>query len=240
MIRYLFIFWYCIGLILMLTIGVPTWLSFSNGLFLVFFALYAIHIEGMMGEERRRSWSRIMLVGVLTFAVEWLGVTMGWPFGDYKYTSLLGISLGGVPLAIFCAWIGVIVTVMRMTAFSNRWTRALHTGLWTVVFDLVLDPVAFARQFWIWHEPGDFYGIPAANFISWFVISAAISFLFPLREVSANVRIEAVRLTQMMLFMFGLLGAKEGLMMPFIIALAAIVVAEGAGRIDRIRLKQVV
>ncbi|GFZ79393.1 hypothetical protein GCM10008018_26060 [Paenibacillus marchantiophytorum] len=240
MIRLVFTVWYLIGLGMMLTIGVPNWLSFSNGLFLVFFALYASSLETRLGEKRIESWARIIIIGAITFVIEEVGVRTGWPFGEYSYTHVLGVSLGHVPLAIPCAWIGILIAVVNMLTLTNRWLRALLTGIWTVIFDMVLDPVAFERQFWVWAEPGDFYGIPATNFISWFVIAALISLLFPTQRSSKHIQYESTRLVQAMLLMFGLLGAKEGLWIPFIIAFAGILLAQGGIRVDRIRYKQMV
>jgi len=238
MIRILFWFWYTVGLLLMMTVGVPEWLAFSNGLFLLFFAVYALHVESKLGEPAALRWSRAAFVGLATFMVEGIGVQTGWPFGAYAYTSVLGAAAFGVPLAIACAWVGVIINGMLVSEGGTRWGRALRTGLWTVLFDLVLDPVAFAREFWIWENQGGFYGVPAVNFISWFFVSALLSLLFPVRSISAAVRLESVRLLQFMLLMFGLLGLKEGLYVPLAIAAAGAAIAEGVRHYDRIREKQ--
>lgn len=224
----------------MLTIGVPNWLSFSNGLFLVFFALYASSIETRLGEKQIISWARIVMIGAITYVIEEVGVRTGVPFGKYSYTHVLGVSLGHVPLVIPFAWIGILIAVVNMVTTSNRWLRALFMGTWTVIFDMVLDPVAFTRQFWVWEEPGDFYGIPATNFVSWFVIAAIISLLFPTQRPSKFIQRESARLVQAMLLMFGLLGAKDGLWIPCMIACAGILLAQGGIRVDRIRYKQMV
>ncbi|WP_338555637.1 carotenoid biosynthesis protein [Paenibacillus sp. KS-LC4] len=241
MMRKLFLFWYAVGLILMLTIGVPTPLAFSNGLFLVFYAMYAVSLEQGLRERTPLGWGRIAFVGLSTFGVEWLSVTTGWPFGEYNYTPVLGFLLGGVPVTIACAWVGVFLNGMLLSKGVNRWARALQTGLFTVTLDLVLDPVAYARGFWLWEEDGAYFGIPATNFISWFMISAALSLLFPVREISNAVRREAARLGQLMLLMFGVLGMKEGLYVPMLIAVAAAAVLEGVViRYHYIAKKQVV
>lgn len=227
MLRIVFLFWYVIGLLLMLTVGVPAPLAFSNGLFLVFFALYAIDIEGRMGERAGSRWLRVAVVGLFTFGVEWLSVKTGWPFGSYNYSSILGIQLGGVPLTIACAWVGVLLSAIMLAQGQSRWIRALQAGIWTVAFDLVLDPVAFARGFWTWEGEGLYFGVPLTNFIAWFILSAGLSLMFPTRLVPHKVRKEAVRLSQLMLLMFGILGLKEGMFVPMIVAVVATAAAEG-------------
>ncbi|EBD8094888.1 carotenoid biosynthesis protein, partial [Salmonella enterica] len=53
MIQGLYWAWYIIGATLMLTIGVPDVLSFSNGLFLIFYALYVLDLI-YQGRKRTR------------------------------------------------------------------------------------------------------------------------------------------------------------------------------------------
>jgi putative membrane protein len=237
-IRPLFLFWFAVGLLLMMTVGVPDWLAFSNGLFLVFFAAYALEVERGLGESNKTRWGRAAGLGAATFGIEVVGVATGWPFGEYEYTSVLGAAPLGVPLAIACAWVGVIANIVIVAEHRSRWLRALFTGLWVLVFDLVLDPVAYARDFWRWQHEGGFFGVPATNFAAWFAIAFILSLCYPRRETPYPVRREAVRLLQAMLLMFGLLGLKEGLTVPFYIAAVSVAVAEGVLRLDYVRSKR--
>ncbi|MFD0958425.1 carotenoid biosynthesis protein [Paenibacillus chungangensis] len=239
-IRGLFWFWYATGLVLMLTVGVPGWLSFSNGLFLLFYAVYALDIERGIGERRAVRLGRAAIIGLVTFLIEYIGVTTGWPFGEYAYTSVLGFGIGGVPLAIACAWVGVMLNIILLFRHVSRWRRALLVGCWTIVFDLVLDPVAYARGFWLWDHDGGFYGVPLANFISWVIIAGMCSLAFPVGTSSLLVRRRAARLLQAMLMMFGLLGMKEGLVIPLVIAIIGAIVAEGMLRYDDSESKRTV
>ena len=45
--------------------------------------------------------------------------------------------------------------------------------------------MAEARGFWDWAGDGSYYGIPSANFISWFIVGALLSLLLPVGTVSA-------------------------------------------------------
>ena len=44
-----------------------------------------------------------------------------------------------------------------------------------VAADLVLDPGAALLGYWIWTEPGLYYGIPASNFAGWLLTGAVYS-----------------------------------------------------------------
>ena len=52
---------------------------------------------------------RAAIVGVLTFTVEWVGITTDFPFGAYDYYPTLGFLVAGVPLTIAFAWVGVFL-----------------------------------------------------------------------------------------------------------------------------------
>ena len=43
----------------------------------------------------------ILLVYIITFFSEWIGVNYGWLFGSYVYGESLGFKIGGVPPLIF-------------------------------------------------------------------------------------------------------------------------------------------
>ncbi|WJH37220.1 carotenoid biosynthesis protein [Paenibacillus sp. CC-CFT747] len=96
-----------------------------------------------------------------------------------------------------------------------------------LLFDLVLDPVAYARGFWVWEVPGVYAGIPWTNFASWFLIAALLSFVYPRRTVPGPVRREAGLLYGLMLVMFALLGIKEGMLLPAGFAAAGLLLVYG-------------
>ncbi|WP_435171310.1 carotenoid biosynthesis protein [Paenibacillus glycanilyticus] len=251
--RLLFLGWYACGLLLMLTVGVPDALTFSNGLFLVLYALYALRIEAGLQEKAVIRSVRALGIAAAAFLAEVLGVATGWPFGEYVYTSELGFLVAGVPITMTCAWVGVVTNaVMLAEDSSSRMTRAVKTGLWTVLLDLVLDPVASARGMWIWGDgesgaeavrnfgafgSNGYYGIPFVNFVGWFLLSALLSFLYPRRVTSADVSRRSVRLMELMLMMFGLLGIKAGLWISPIVAAGGCLLLEGVLRRDPRRQK---
>lgn len=247
--RYLFWGWYAIGLVLMLAFYVPDFLHFSNGLFLIFFALYAIQLEvqnrdtfmqsnGILGNRPLSIVMRALVVGVVTYVLEGIGTQTGYPFGTYHYSHTLSLFGESVPIAIGFAWIGVMSSAILLSTATSRWVRALQAGLWALLFDLVLDPVAFSRGFWEWQGHGIYAGVPWQNFASWFVTAFLLSWLYPLRISYQKPLAEGVRLYQGMLLMFGILGIKEGLYTPFMISLVGSVIAEGVLRYDRSTQKQ--
>ncbi|WP_046227650.1 carotenoid biosynthesis protein [Paenibacillus dauci] len=259
---WLFWIWYAIGATLLLTIDVPKALDFSNGLFLVFYALYALYLmkrqevywqlsdQSVSGSVHKK-WLRLLLLALLIWlggmSLEWIGVHTGWPFGEYEYTPLLGSLIFGVPWTLGFAWIGVVAGGALLSSarieregqapaavrtWSVRLLRAVKIGVWIIILDLVLDPVAHARGFWHWGGTGGFYGVPWSNFVAWFVVGGVLSLTLPNLFITRKVHRHATFLYQGMLLLFGLLAWKAGIEGSMLAAVLGILLAEGSYRYD--------
>ncbi|MFS0727321.1 carotenoid biosynthesis protein [Paenibacillus sp. 1P07SE] len=239
-IRIVFWSWMLIGLAMMIFYRVPEGLSFSNGLFLVFFGLYtfSLLLQAEQAQAAIKPWRLALLaaiVGSVTMFAEWLGTKTGFPFGHYVYTDVLRLGPWEVPIPIGFAWVGVVGSALLISRARTKAGRALEVGLYALWFDLILDPVAYSREFWIWLDQGSwgaYYGIPTQNFISWFVLAALLSMMFPMRQVRGRLHRESHRLYAGMCLMFGLLGFKEGLWGPVAMAVAAAIAMEWRARRD--------
>ncbi len=238
--RSLFLGWYTVGLLLMYFFTIPSWLTFANSIFLVLYALYVIQLAAGAYSKRSSIIWICLLIGILTFGIEVVGIQTGFPFGSYHYEQTLGFLVFGVPLPIAAAWIGVILNALLFSTPRSKIKRALETGLWVVVLDLILDPVAFSRHFWTWSGHGAYFGVPFTNFAGWLVIAGLLTFLFPLKPMSKAVRIWAVRIFQLMLFMFGVLAVKAGLQGVGALSIGFILLCQGRLHYDYRRKKTVI
>jgi bisanhydrobacterioruberin hydratase len=126
--------------------------------------------------------SRANLVGLLAaagggFIAEYIGVSYGFLFGGYVYTETLQPLLLGVPMVMGCAWMILFAYVKQMLLpFKlSRLVETLIAAVWMVAIDLLIDPLA-ANQlgYWRWIDAGIYYGVPARNFLGWFVVSFLI------------------------------------------------------------------
>ncbi len=125
-----------------------------------------------------------LLVFVLSYLVEAIGVNTGIPFGVYHYTDILFLHLpGDVPLAVMFAWILIVFG-------SYAWVRsdmrrlsigvALLGALLATLLDMAIEPVAaYVVHYWKWLPPGpiSYYGVPFANFVAWFLVTWALLLL---------------------------------------------------------------
>jgi putative membrane protein len=180
-----------------------------------------------------------LLVIGLSYAVETLGVNTAFPFGAYRYTPVLFPRLpGGVPLAVMFAWVLIVFGAYGWVAQVKRpigLRGALFGALLAMLLDLAIEPVAFhVVRYWEWFDPGplNYYGVPLANFVAWFVVACLLLLLadaafshFPQPKWSLprpRLAFVAPRLLFVTsLFMFGLVDLTHGYYLATFFALLA-------------------
>lgn len=126
----------------------------------------------------------ILLVMPTVIVVEFLGVY----FGVYEY-MWNNYVLNSIFVAI--GWISNIYPVMHISLylvlgknyFKHRnvpkiqlFYVAILTGIFAVIYDLFLDPIAVYLGIWSWNCGGPWYDIPIGNFIGWFFIASTNTF----------------------------------------------------------------
>ena len=117
----------------------------------------------------------------LSLCSELLGTSTGFPFGHYHYLSGLGYKIAGtVPFTIPLSWFylgfsGYIIAragLERLAiAQTLKYVGAISFGsLLLTAWDFVLDPAMSqtTMPFWVWEQPGAFFGMPYENFAGWF------------------------------------------------------------------------
>ncbi len=132
----------------------------------------------------RRALTIGLLIIVLSYLVEILGVNSGFPFGAYHYTGILFPTLpGSVPLAVMFAWVFIVLGAYGWIQNSKRFAGVLAAvvgALLATLLDLAIEPVAaHVVHYWQWLAPGtiNYYGVPLANFAAWFLVALALLLL---------------------------------------------------------------
>jgi len=144
----------------------------------------------------------LLVVVVVTFTSEWLGVSFGVPFGHYYYTEKLGPKILDIPWVIPIQWFNMMYVCYFMACIiyspvSMRQSpckahvdllgvvaRAFLTGLFMLGWDLINDPLmANGVGAWVWTNPTEFFGlmyegVPLSNFIGWVVVSVLTVLIF--------------------------------------------------------------
>ena len=126
-------------------------------------------------------WLSFMLPAIfLSLGSELLGTSTGFPFGNYRYISGLGYKIAGlVPFTIPLSWfyLGFSAYVIARAGLATVPMKAWLRQMWAIAFgalcltswDFVLDPAMSQATipFWVWEQPGAFFGMPYQNFAGW-------------------------------------------------------------------------
>lgn len=181
-------------------IGLSESAAWFYGVSFGFFAQAQVLLAGLvlgLWLTRRAGWRWVPAFGavyVLSLGSELLGTAYGVPFGPYSYTDLLGVKwLGLVPALIPLSWFFMAVPAFGLAAralgpvggrVGGRVEGAGHKGaagriflgsLLLLAWDLSLDPaMSEVTRYWVWGEPGPYYGMPLMNLFGWYVTGVVL------------------------------------------------------------------
>ena len=114
---------------------------------------------------------RVVTIAPLAWGLEWLGSTTGLPFGEYHYTATLQPQVAGVPLIIPLAWLMMLPPAWAVASLivhhRRDWRFVLISAAAFTAWDLFLDPQMVGWGYWVWANPGGYFGIPWVNFAGW-------------------------------------------------------------------------
>lgn len=133
---------------------------------------------------RLLGWQRATLFFGVAFSLAWTAETLSLATGlatPYHYTAVLGPLIGRVPLVVPLGWSAMIYNshiIANLVADGapadpprgglRILGLALLTALVMTAWDLTLDPFMVVKeQAWVWDQGGVYFGIPAANYLSW-------------------------------------------------------------------------
>tara|TARA_B110000116_G_C16796599_1_gene567191 strand:+ start:471 stop:1271 length:801 start_codon:yes stop_codon:yes gene_type:complete len=126
----------------------------------------------------------LILLTVYVYAIEFIGITHGWPYGEFTYLIELGPMVSGVPMGLPLFFIplvlnGYLLAVLIVKRAMLDWKFVIPISiLLVIVIDLVLDPAAVKLGFWSYSGGGaSFYGVPYSNYKGW-LLSGFISVFF--------------------------------------------------------------
>ena len=142
-------------------------------------------------DKNPRFFLFLLLAFVAGMLTEIAGVQSGFLFGNYRYGTVMGAGIAGVPWLIGVNWAVIMVcagSVMAILLEQVNKKNADHSmpprlagislvldaAILAVVFDWIMEPAAMQLGFWQW-ENGT---IPAYNYACWFMISLLLLFFF--------------------------------------------------------------
>lgn len=184
-------------------------------------------------------WLSFMLPAIfISLGSELLGTSTGFPFGHYRYLSGLGYKIAGlVPFTIPLSWfyLGFSAYILARAALATKsipswlkYTGAIFFGsLLLTSWDFVLDPAMSQAKytFWVWEQPGAFFGMPYQNFAGWMgtgIVFMSVATIFwqakPLKLTNKDLELPLI----MYLSNFGfamILSLAEGIYIPIFLGI---------------------
>ncbi len=121
--------------------------------------------------------SFVLLIYMLSFVAEWIGIHKSWIFGDYAYGHTLGIKLLDIPLTIGINWFMLVYATgvtMNRSRIKSKWARIFLGALVLVMLDLFIEPMAIKFDYWHWAAQI----IPVKNYIGWFLAGGLMLWIF--------------------------------------------------------------
>ncbi|QLG63298.1 bisanhydrobacterioruberin hydratase [Halorarum salinum] len=140
-------------------------------------------LVGIAPVTGRRVLAGSGLLSLYAYAVEYVGVRTGWPYGPFHYGVDLGPTLAGVPVGLPVFFLPLVANAYLLCLLLlGRLAERPAVRLGAVValvlaMDVVLDPGAVGLGFWVYEAVppgGGFYGVPASNFAGW-VLSTSVA-----------------------------------------------------------------
>ena len=137
-------------------------------------------IVGVLPTIDRRAVVGLTVLVSYTYLIEYVGVSTGWPYGEFAYGVSLGPMLGGIPAALPIFFIPIVVNAYLLCVLllgeraTSRLVRLAIVIPAVVTMDVVLDPAAVSLGFWSYEGGGLFYDVPLSNYAGW-VLSATVA-----------------------------------------------------------------
>ncbi|XGI84601.1 bisanhydrobacterioruberin hydratase [Halorutilales archaeon Cl-col2-1] len=135
-------------------------------------------VSGLEPLVDRKAVGGLGALTVYTYAIEFVGLRTGFPYGSFEYVVSLGPVLGGLPVALPVFFIPLVLNAYLVSLLLGlrRRARLVATVALVVAIDGVLDPAAVSLGVWKYSE-GVFYGVPLSNYAGWLLSGSVAALL---------------------------------------------------------------
>ena len=110
-----------------------------------------------------------LMIALLGFLIEFLGVNYGWFFGEYQYGRNLGIKIAETPVLIGLNWAMLVMVTSQIAKsfLSKKWMQVSFAAGLMLLLDFLMEKTAPTFDFWAFKNEV----VPISNFIAWFVFA---------------------------------------------------------------------
>ena len=149
--------------------------------------LYLVFITWNLKDFKRFYVYVFVILFLIGFVTEFLGVNYGYIFGNYAYGSNLGYKIGGVPVMICVNWVILTITTADVSSYihKNIWIRSLVGAFLMTLLDVVIEVSAPRFDFWEF-EGGS---VPIQNYTGWYAVSLFAHYVYQKNKVNTDQRV---------------------------------------------------
>lgn len=135
--------------------------------------IYMVYLRN----QDTRLWWWLLAAYWITFFTEVAGVATGSIFGEYTYGPTMRWQWLSVPFVIALNWavLALAGNALADKLTNNPWLGAALAGGFLAAYDIAIEPVAIALDYWSWAN----VAVPMQNYLAWALVAFLIS--LPLR-----------------------------------------------------------
>ncbi len=152
----------------------------------------------------KKYYRPILLLFLIGYFIELIGVKTGFLFGEYSYGDTLGLKILDVPIVIGLNWsILCLATFSLFSVFiKNRFLLPFFSSICMVLLDFLIEPVAIKFSFWSWSN----ISVPIQNYVMWFFISFIMNYILLKYRIKIHYKLGVyILLSQVIFFSYLLL-----------------------------------
>jgi putative membrane protein len=176
----------------------------------------------------KTAFALFLIIGIYGLIIETVSIKTGFPYSRFNYSDMMGYKIADiVPYSVFLIWPTLVISAYSLSEFisSKGISKIVITTVLLLLLDLVFDPVATKLGFWIWKDPGVYYGVPFLNFIGWIfsaVVSSSLAYFILAKKSIENKYLILIYIGNLLLWSF--LSIRLGIYIPVIISILIFVV----------------
>jgi len=195
-VKLFFVIFYFVGVVGMLNTQLqPLFFGLIPfALLLSFFALLIFHKAAF----DKKTIYILLIIYLLGYFVEVIGVNTGIIFGNYIYGGGLGFKILNTPLMIGINW--VMLVYCSASIFEKMQMpvilKIIMASLLMLLYDVILENIAPIIDMWSWTSNL----IPLQNYIAWFIIAFLFQSLVKFADVKIQNKIAITILTCQAIF----------------------------------------
>ncbi len=117
-----------------------------------------------------------LLVALIGYLLEVIGVKTGYIFGYYQYGPALGYAFWDTPLMMMVNWLTIIYITRQIAEMiaKDAFLVSIIAAVLMVAMDFFIEPFAIRHGLWQWNSGH----VPMHNYVGWLVAGIIIQYLF--------------------------------------------------------------